>query len=753
MNNVNNLNDLDDKTFMRRLEIGEVTTKPTLNQVKLTNWKNEPKLSDLKYDLEETRQSHSQFLSDLESWENLYNAPKFGGKGHKGSRINPKLVRKQAEWRCPSLSEPFLSTNNLYAVNPLTHEDVERAKQNALILNNQFNTQLNKVGLVDGIIRDVVKNGTSIIRLGWEYQEEKVKEIVPVFEYMPVQSEEELQQLQQQYEQVLALKESEPDSYEQLDEALKAGAEMSLQQGQLFMAQQIGQQEQEKLKPTVNKPTVEICNLRNVYIDPTCKGDLDKAQFVIHSYESSLSDLKRAGYYQNLELLEKSEELSSIGHDKSSDFKFADNARKKLVVYEYWGNWDIDGNGKTKAIVASWVGNVLIRMEENPFPNQIIPFVVFKYLPEKDSIYGIPDAELLEDNQNVLGAVTRGVIDLLGKSANSQTGYSKNFLDATNKIKFRRGEDYEYNPNFDPRVHLYTHKYPEIPNSAMNVIHMMNNEAESLSGVKAFASGGISAAHLGDSATAARGVLDAVSKREMSILRRLSEGFITMGRKIMAMNAEFLSEQEVVRLTNSQFITVRRDDLAGNFDLSLTISTAEADDSKAKELAFLLQTIGNNMGQEMTNLILSEIAHLRKMPELAYKIKHFQPSPPNEQEQQLQQLQLAKLEAEVELLKSQAQENLAKSQVQQAKVGTEMAKAENLQSQADSKTIDTANKLDGTQNQHELDKLALQNKGKLSQQFAKDIGLQNQLGMQQEHDLTKQMFQDSLNQQVNNRHY
>ena len=223
-------------------------------------------------------------------------------------------------------------------------------------------------------------------------------------------------------------------------------------------------------------------------------------------------------------------------------------------------------------------------MEENPFPDKKVPFVVFNYIPEEDNIYGIPDAELLDDNQAIVGAVTRGSIDLLGKSANGQTGFSKGFMDATNKIKFKNGDDYEYNPNFNPNAHVYQHTYPEIPASSMNMIMLMNNDAESLSGVKAFSgSQGINAAFLGDTAAGARGVLDAVSKREMSILRRISDGFIAIGRKIMSMNSQWLSEEEVVRVTNTEFIKVRRDDLIGQFDLNLGIATAQENDSKSKQ--------------------------------------------------------------------------------------------------------------------------------------------------------------------------
>lgn len=752
--NLDDLKKIDDRNLDK--------VKPLTLFSKLTGWKNEPSIHDLKRDFQNTQSSHSKYIANLKRWVELYDAPKFGNDKHKGSRVNPKMTRKQAEWRCPALSEPFLSTNQLYEVKPLTFDDVHRAEQNALILNMQFNTQLKRVNLVDKIIRSVVKNGTAIVRLGWEYQEQEVVEQVEQFEYLPIQplnippelaeqmgQVDESSQLQQQYENLAKLRQFEPDSYEQLPSELKAGFEMSEKTRQLLKATFIGFKQEKKVKPVVNKPTVEVCNLHNVYIDPTCKGDIDKAQFIVHSYESSLSDLKRSGLYKNLDRLDTALQGDNhFYHSSNTGFSFNDKARKKLVVYEYWGYWDIDGTGIVKPIVASWVGDVLIRMEENPFPDKKLPFVIFNYLPEEDSIYGEPDAELIEDNQLIAGAITRGMIDLIGKSANSQTGYSKGFLDSTNKIKFRRGEDYEYNPNMHPANAVFTHKYPELPNSALTMVQMMSNEAESLSGVKAFTGTGISASYLGDTAAGARGVLDAVSKREMSILRRISVGFIEIGRKIMAMNAVWLSEEEVVRVTNSEFIKVRRDDLLGNFDLSLGISTAEEKESKSKQLAFLLQTTGNTMGHGLMQKMLSKIAYLSNMPDLAKEILEYVPEP-DPMQQQIQQLEVERLQAEIELLRSQANENNAKSQVQSAKVMTEQAKANNLQSDADNKTLDFMERDTGVKHQQVLEKQAMINQGANEQQQLKNVGLSQQVADKHNSSLIQQFMQQpavSLNQ-------
>lgn len=721
-----------------------------LNPVaKLTDWKNEPSINELKNDFTQAQSHHSKFLAKLAYWENLYNAPKYGNKNHKGSRVNPKLVRKQAEWAIPALTEPFLSTEDLFDIKPLTFDDVGRAKQNALILNRQFSTQLNKTKLVDNIVRQLVRKGTCIVRVGWEYKEKEVEVQVEQFEYsivpkldpMQIQLMQQMgqevqdpsQELQQQYEQLTQLRQQNPDSYEQTDPALKAGFEMTEQTGQLLTAKSVGFNKELQTKVVCNKPTIQLCDLKSVYIDPTCQGDMNKAQFVIHSYESSLSELKQLNRYRNLDKLTLNEVSQSDGV-----FRFSDKARQKLTVYEYWGYWDIDKTGMVKPIIATWVGDVLIRMEENPFPDGKLPFVVFNYLPEEDDIYGIPNAELLGDNQEILGAVMRGMIDLMGKSANSQTGYAKNMLDNTNKAKFANGMDYEFNQGFNPQSHIYTHKYPEIPQSAMLMVQMMNNEAESISGVKAFSGTGISASNLGDVAAGVRGVLDAVSKREMSILRRISSGFIELGRKIIAMNAEFLSEQEVVRITNEEFITIRRDDLAGEFDLSLTISTAEGDDAKAQELAFMLQTLGNNMGQDLVKLIMSQIAQLRKMPDLAKMIEQYQPEPDPISEE-MRQLDVEYRKAEIELMRAEAQERLAKSQVQDAKVGTEQAKAESLKGDVHQKAYEQAERETGYK-----EEMNTQNQ-LLNHQLEQDK--QNQLHNQSlENLLTQKMLNDTDNE-------
>ena len=471
-------------------------------------------------------------------------------------------------------------------------------------------------------------------------------------------------------------------------------------------------------------------------IDPSCLGNLKKAKFVIYSFDSSLSQLKKDGKYKNLDKINV-EDNSILGTpDHSSDgtqnFNFNDKPRKKFVVYEYHGYWDIDGTGLVKPFIAAWVGNTLIRMEESPFPDKELPFVVVPYLPVRRSSYGEPDGALLEDNQKIIGAVTRGMIDIMGKSANGQTGVRKDALDITNRRKFDKGQDYEFNANVDPRQGIFMHTFPEIPQSAQFMLLQQNQEAESLTGVRSF-SQGVSGQSLGDVAAGVRGALDAASKRELGILRRLSNGIIQIGRKIISMNAEFLSEEEVVRVTNDKFVTVRRDDLAGSFDLKLSISTAEEDNNKAQELAFMLQTMGNNMDPELSKMILSDIARLRKMPDLAHKIETYQPQPDPIQ-QQMQQLQLELLQAQVANEQAKAMQGNSTAELNMAKVGTEQVKQGDIKSATDLKNLNFVEQESGVTQERNLQSIGEQARSQ-GQLKVLDHGMERE---KMKHDLLKE---------------
>jgi len=94
------------------------------------SWKNPPTVEDLKADFNSAEPAHSSHVLKVQEYlKNL--AGELKGKLPKNrSKVQPKLIRKQAEWRYATLSEPFLADKDLFNVEARTYEDGQRAKNN-----------------------------------------------------------------------------------------------------------------------------------------------------------------------------------------------------------------------------------------------------------------------------------------------------------------------------------------------------------------------------------------------------------------------------------------------------------------------------------------------------------------------------------------------------------------------------------------------------------------------------------------------
>lgn len=676
---------------------------------KLTAWKNEPTVLTLKQDFEIAKPAHDALILNVDRWMDLM---KVKGKAKPAqiagrSSVQPKLIRRQAEWRYSALTEPFLSSDKIFKVEPRTFEDTDAAVQNQIVLNWQWDTKINKIKFIDDYVRSVVNEGSCVVRVGWKRHTVMIKQMVPKWEHQELTSEEEMTALQQAIEQ----KESDPRTFEDTaPPAIKAAVEYYEESGQPSVAIQNGEEQVEVEKVLENRPTFEVINIRNFFPDPTCEGDLDKAMFCILTFETCKAELLKDKKYKNLDKVQWENhtpltEQDHVSRNQNPEQGFRDDLRKKVVAYEYWGMLDIHGTGELVPVVCTWVGGVLIRAELNPFPDQKVPFVVVPYSPVVGELFGETDAELLEDNQKILGAVTRGMVDLLGRSANAQHGFAKGMLDPMNRRRYEKGQDYEFNPNMPPQAGMYEHKYPELPNSALVMANLQNQDAEALTGVKSFA-GGISGDAYGDVASNARSALDAASKREMSFLRRLAKGMTELGNKNVSMNAAFLSETEVVRISNEKFVEVKRDDLAGNFDLKVDIATAEVDNAKAQDMGMMLQTIGPSAGPEITMMVLAEIADLKRMPKLAHKLREYKPTP-DPMQQKLQELELAKLEKEIAELDS--------------RIAVNQAKVADLGATVDRKNLDYVEQETGTNHARDMEKQVAQSEGNQALQVTKAL--------------------------------
>ena len=602
-------------------------------------------LKNLKADMKEAERLQREWFIKREEWSSQTEGAPYGNEVEGKSKIVSKDIKKQREWMIPSITDPFLSTSDVIKCNPVTYEDAKAARQNELLLNTQFCRKFNRYNFIMKATKVLVTEGSVVIQTGWDYEEEEVEAEVEVIS---------------------------------VDE-----------NGMEFVDTEISMQ----TNVIRNQPTAVVCRNEDIFIDPTCMDDMEKCQFVIHRYESSLNALKQDGRYENLDKVEAAQynltnDPQYLREDQSY-FEFKDKPRKRFVVHEYWGNYDIDGDGIAEPIVCAWVGNTLIRLESNPYPDKKPPFVIVPFSAVPFHMFGEALAETIGDNQKIKTAITRGMVDNMAKSNNAVVATRKGALDPVNRKKFLKGENFEFNGTPGD---FWQGSYNQLPSSAFDMLNLQNNEIESQTGVKSF-SGGISGNALGSTATGARGALDATATRRLNLVRNMSENMIKpIMRKWMAYNAEFLEEEEVIRITNDEYVPIRRDDLAGKIDIDISISTSEDNAAKSQELSFLLQTVGPSEDPSIRREIMAQIMDLMRMPEQAKKIRDYQP-PVDPVQQKMQELQIAKLEAEIEKIKADAANKLASSVENEADRDEKLAQAELKRAQA-RKLMSEADNLD-----------------------------------------------------------
>ena len=650
-------------------------------------------LSNLKADFTASKLLRNELDQKIARWKSEYNAEPYGNEVNGRSKLVSRDIKKQSEWQHAALIEPFVSTPDIIKANPVTSEDAEIAPKIEVLLNTQFCRQFSRYNFMTKALKVLDQEGTVVIRTGWEYEEKVVE----------VEEDREI---------------PNPD-YQRAIEAVNQGiTDSSILQS--IEPTLITKVRVRKTKPVKNHPTAMVCRNEDIFIDPTCQDDMDKCQFVIYRYETDMTTLKQAGIYKNLDKIKIPTGLTGTNDteyitEDSTSFRFSDTARKKIVVHEYWGNYDINGDDIAEPIVCTWIDNTIIRLEDNPFPDKKPPFLIVPFSAIPFKLYGESNAELLSDIQKIKTAIYRGFIDNMALSNNGQKGIKKGSLDEYNKQRFLNGENFEFNHYASD---FFIGNFNELPSSIFNVLTLMNNEAESITGVASFNTG-LNGNALGSTATSIRGAIDSASTRRLNIVRNISENLVKpLLRKWLAYDAMFLDEESQYRITNDTFVYLKRDDLGANIDIDLSISTSDDNRAKAQELAFVLQTVGPSEDPRLRKILMAQIAQLYRMPDLAKMIMDYKPEP-DPMAEQMQQLQMQLLQAEIANTQAKAGENTVDQDVKRAKVQTELAKAKNLNSMTDKTDLDYVHQYSGIKEKEALQRQQLQNQFNIDRETLK----------------------------------
>ena len=620
-------------------------------------------LQHVKADYKGAEVAKNENDNKIKQWEAIRDSKLYGTEVDGKSKYVSDLTKNLLDWQVPSLVDPFVSTPDVINCKPFTYADPLIAAQEEAVLTHQVIQTADHFSFMTDLMTYIAEKGTAFVKTGWMFQEEKREVEQPLMAIDPMSGQEVV----------------------------------------------IGTEVVEQMVTTVNKPTRLVIDPIDIRMDPTCGGKISKASFVIHDWETDLSTLRQDGRYKNLDKIKE-----DIGRDEdyeqkdSTDdtFRFEDSARKKIIVHEYWGKYDLDGDGIAEPVVCAWVGDVVIREEENPLPGQEIPFekAVYKNLP--GYIWGEPLAAKTGKRQHIDSVLHRGIFDDMKLANNGQTGTKKGFTDDANLKKMKQGIDFEYNTTM---ADVYQDQYRGLNQSVFNVMAKNEAAAESSVGVTMM-NHGTGGNALGSSAAAVNATTSSSAKREMHIVRGVAEDcIIPMLKKFSRYNKEFLSPEEVSAITDKEYIEPKNDN---EYDIKMTLESAETRVAKAERTGFVLQTMGPNMPPQAMTVLLARYMKLIGELDVSHMIENPEVSPEEQQAQAKQQahadkmmeLELALMEAKVYNEQAKGQENAVDVELKTAKTETERAKARITNSDSDLKDIDYLEKEAGIPHERELEK-------------------------------------------------
>lgn len=631
-------------------------------------------LQNLKADKTSADSHKAKWDADRETWIKESNGEKYGNEQKGKSTIVSRDIKKTEVWQHATIIDPFVSNSDMVRATAIGGEDKPISDQSETLLNHFFCRDFDRYNFVSEAFKIAQREGTVIARTGWEFTEQEVEVRKPIVKRFPVPGP----------------------------------------QGMIMQEQVTGYEMVTEMRTVINRPTAENRDNRTLWVDPTEKQNISRAQFVIEHFKSSLSKLKQEGIYENLEEIDTKTDTwddadESYDDSNGKSFKFQDKARAELDVYEYWGNYDIDDDGIAEPIVCTWVGDVIIRLEENPYPDGEVPYISTALDPEPFSINGRPNADLQSTDQKISTSVLRSLMDTLDSSTNGQRGFREGTLDPANERKFKAKKDFKYQGD---KPEIWEGKYADFNSSILSFYELNQRGQSELTGVRPFAGGNGNL----ESATQTNMAMGAVAKKETDISRNFAENFIVpLLRKWLSMINEFMEPEEIERITGKPYVMPDSVDPTGSIDIRIEVATAETDAAKASDISFMLQTMSASLPFDLVKILLAEQAELKKMSSLAKRIMECQPQP-DPVEQRKKELEVAELEASIAEKKSRAIENEADLKLKEAQTVTEQARARQIHAESDIKDLDFTDKSTGVSHQRELEKQGQKIQGDLAKQ-------------------------------------
>ncbi|MDT8900844.1 hypothetical protein [Anaeroselena agilis] len=468
------------------------------------------------------------------------------------------------EWSMPSLMKAYFSGASIVSMRGVTAEDEQPAKVMEALINYQL-TKLNKFFVVcyDWIKAALMENAAAI-KCSW------VRETKRDRRYVEILSAEETAALEESGRAEVVSKAKVPGT----DDLYKVD----------FWA----------VKLTRNAPKVENVPAAELRFSPDAT-DLDNCHFVAHRKVVTvdyLRKMEKEGLYKNVD--EVVENLGNVRYTESERLNNPEidlyareedqTARKRVELYECYIKYDADDDQMLEDWIVTVANEVIIRKEPNTYGRH--PFFVLSPVRDPGRIWpkkGI--GQFVSEIQSLKTAFLRQIINNTALNNDLPAFVDENRVNILDVVERRK----TIRVTGSPRDAISFPPLQPMAPWTMQFLEYLEGAKEQATGVTRY-NQGLDANSLNKTATGISIIHESSNQRLELVARILLEtGLTPFFRFLITLNQRFIDQPQVIRLAN-EALTVRGDDVQGNFDLE--INAALGVGSKTTEMQNMQMLLG-----------------------------------------------------------------------------------------------------------------------------------------------------------------
>jgi len=602
-------------------------------------WKNTPTLDDLKSEVVGAEYANTAKDSRIISYRDSYREAVVKNVADRGSKkiksnYRSRIIEDEVLSASSELQYHITNPSRLFSVSSVDN-NADSAKEHSLLLHKQFDSL--KSDLSDEASTAFAIDGTLCLKTGWKLVEKTTEVIQPVMSTNIEEAQLFIQSI------------TSPQKRHKLETMLQETGNVPVR----F----------ERITTKViseNTLTISTVNPLTLLVDPKAKKPSD-IQFVVEIHETDyISLVNSKGNFKNLKALKRYIKNSSSGADittledydprvdEEGMFEYSDMAKKKFTVHEYWGYYDINNNNTLEPIVAMWVDEILIRLERSPYPFKELPYDFTSYYPVYGSIWGTCIPDRLSDEQKSKTGTFRAIQDITDTEASDQefvdTSIFVNDLQISN---YKAGKTVYLKKGAEPARGIYKRNTFPVSGTLFDQLELYNNNIVNKTGNFTTDQMQYTETTAGNS-----DVIDGITYKKKSVIRRFLNIFEAVGRKVTKMNSAFILEGDTKysddrSAKTGKLCPVDIGLLQGEVFVSIDILTTKDADAKAAKIVSLMNTAVGSMSEDISSMHYMKIAELWGMYDLAEGIEqemiaraNYQPS---EEELELKRLEIDKL--------------------------------------------------------------------------------------------------------------